>query len=116
MSQPLPITVIVPTYRQTDCIFEALQGLARQEQAFDELIISDDASPDGTWAAIEAALARLPGLRERVTHLVLRRNKDNLGVGRHIHQLVHASRNELVVCNAGDDISLPERLAALWAR
>jgi len=76
-----------------------------------EIVLSDDASTDGTFAVLEAAAAAYRG-----PHRVrARRNERNLGIGAHWNRLVAETSGSLLVCAAGDDQSLPHRVARLAA-
>lgn len=86
--------------------------LAQQGEAL-EIVLSDDASSDDTYAQLCAVAQAYRG-----PHLVrARRNPVNLGIGAHYNVLIEETRGELLVTAAGDDISLPqrvERLTAAW--
>lgn len=83
----------------------AIAGALSQTCPRLEIVISDDASTDATWAAIERAVAGYTGPHR----LVLNRNPANLGIGAHIDKMVALSQGELLFIAAGDDISLPQR-------
>lgn len=78
-----------------------------------EIVLSDDASTDGTFAELQAAAAAYRG-----PHRVrARRNAQNLGIGAHYNALLAETSGALLVTAAGDDLSLPhrvQRLAAAW--
>lgn len=101
------LSLILIAYRQQDTVAEALQGALAQTYTPLEIIASDDASPDETFAALQSAAAGYAGPHR----LVLNRNARNLGIGAHISHLVSMARGELVVVAAGDDVSLPQRCA-----
>lgn len=109
----IPLTVVMPTFRQREYVRAAIEGLFAQSYPIDELIVSDDASEDGTWEAITDAVSQCQSRPHLVRRCVVRRNAQNLGIAQHFQELAHASSNELVVCNAGDDISEPDRLQAI---
>lgn len=109
----IPITVIVPTFRQRKYVRAAIEGLYAQTYPIDELIVSDDASDDGTWEEITAAIADCQARPHQVRRCVVRRNEGNLGIARHFQVLAQASSNDLIVCNAGDDISEPDRIRCI---
>lgn len=98
-------TMLVLACQQATTIEEAIHGALAQTHAPLEIVISDDASTDGTWAAIERAVAGYTGPHR----LVLNRNPANLGIGAHIDRMVELSHGELLFIAAGDDISLPQR-------
>ncbi len=97
--------MLVLAYEQAATIGAAIQAALAQTHAPLEIVISDDASTDGTWAAIERAVAGYAGPHR----LVLNRNPVNLGIGAHINKMVALSHGELLFIAAGDDISLPQR-------
>ena len=99
------VTMLVLAYQQAASIEEAIRGALAQTHSPLEVVISDDASTDGTWASIERAVAGYTGPHR----LVLNRNAANLGIGAHIDKMVALSRGELLFIAAGDDISLPQR-------
>ena len=76
-----------------------------------EIVLSDDASTDGTFAVLAKAAGEYRG-----PHRVrARRNERNLGIGAHWNRLVAETSGALLVCAAGDDLSLPHRVARLAA-
>lgn len=100
-------TLIVLTYRHEKFAREALQGAFAQTYQPLEIIVSDDASPDNTWALLEEIAAAYRGPHK----LTIRRNEQNLGINRHFNVLMPLVNGEFIVIAAGDDISLPERVA-----
>ena len=105
--------MLVMAYRQESSIAEAIAGALAQTYSPLEIVVSDDASPDGTWDAIERAVVGYAGPHR----LVLNRNPRNQGIGAHLSRLVALSRGELLFITAGDDVSLPqrcERTMAAW--
>ena len=78
-----------------------------------EIVLSDDASSDDTYAQLCAVAQAYRG-----PHLVrARRNPVNLGIGAHYNRLIEETRLDLLVTAACDDISLLQRvdhLAAAW--
>ena len=103
--------MLLIAYRQQHTVADAVAGALAQSWSPLEIVISDDASDDGTWAAIERAVAGYDGPHR----LVLNRNPVNLGIGAHLSKLVELSRGELLFVTAGDDVSLPERVARTMA-
>ena len=105
--------MLLISYRQAGTVGAAIAGALAQTYQPLEILVSDDASGDGTWAAIQAAVAGYAGPHR----LVLNRNPVNLGIGAHLSKLVALSRGELLFVTAGDDVSLPQRCArtvAAW--
>ncbi|MCT9116156.1 glycosyltransferase [Cupriavidus gilardii] len=106
-------TLLLITYNQRRFIADAIAGALAQDYPDLEIIVSDDASTDDTFAAAQQALRGYAG-PHRVT---LRRNPVNLGISGHLSQLVELSHGELIFVAAGDDISLPTRcreVAQAW--
>lgn len=71
--------VIIPTYNEIENISAIIDAVMRLEDSFDVLVI-DDASPDGTQQAVEKKMGKYPG---RV-HLERRAGKLGLGTA-YIH-------------------------------
>ncbi len=101
------VAMLLIAYRQAGSVGAAIAGALAQTYSPLEIVISDDASGDGTWAAIQAAVAGYAGPHR----LVLNRNPVNLGIGAHLSKLVAMSSGELLLVTAGDDVSLPQRCA-----
>ena len=99
------VSMLLIAYRQPDTIARAIRAALAQTYSPLEIIASDDASDDATFAAMQAALAGYGGPHR----IVLNRNPTNLGVGAHLSHLVGLSSGELLFVTAGDDVSLPRR-------
>lgn len=107
------ITFAVLAYKQSAFIDDALASALSQECEPLEILLSDDCSPDDTFERMQRAAANYRGPHS----IVPRRNPSNLGIGQHFNAVMQAARGELVVIMAGDDISLPGRVAktvAAW--
>jgi glycosyltransferase involved in cell wall biosynthesis len=101
------ITLVVFAYNQSAMIDAAIDSALAQVCEPIEILLSDDASPDDTFARMQAKAAAYQG-----PHLVrVRRNAGNLGINGHFNAVVEAAQGELLVMMAGDDLSLPERVA-----
>ena len=104
--RPRPlVSMLLIAYRQPDTIARAIRAALAQTYSPLEIVISDDASGDTTFAAMQAALAGYPGPHR----IVLNRNPRNLGIGAHLSHLVSLASGELLFVTAGDDVSLPQR-------
>lgn len=107
------VTMLLIAYRQEGVIADAVQAALAQTYEPLEIIISDDASSDGTFAAIEAAVAGYTGPHR----VIARRNETNLGITAHLSQLAAMAQGELLFVTAGDDMSMPnrcERVVDVW--
>ncbi len=112
MDRPL-ISFVLICYKQEQFVREAIEGAFAQTYSPLEIILSDDCSPDRTFAVMEEMAAAYRG-----PHTVrLNRNPKNLGMIGHINRAVELARGEFIVPGAGDDISLPQRtetVVRLW--
>jgi glycosyltransferase involved in cell wall biosynthesis len=99
------VSMLVLAYQQVATIEAAVRGALAQTHSPLEIVISDDASTDGTWSAIERAVGGYDGPHR----VVLNRNPVNLGIGAHLNRMVGLSHGELLFVAAGDDVSLPQR-------
>lgn len=78
-----------------------------------EIIISDDASEDGTHDVVKATVARYRGPHR----VVLRRRPLNSGSkSAHLNDVLPACSGELLVSFDGDDVAMPSRVACIAAR
>ena len=105
MSLPT-VSVIFLSYRQEAYVREALRAVLFQDLPEYEVVIGDDASPDGTRRIIEEELAAYRG-RARV---ILLPPAPNVGIIRNFNRCVAASTGDVLVAAAGDDVSHPHRL------
>ena len=110
-SHPL-VTFAVIAYNQQATIAEAVESALTQDYPALEILLSDDASTDGTFACIEALAQAYRGSHALRIH----RNRHNLGLIAHVNQVFEMARGELIVIAAGDDVSLPRRTSELAAR
>ena len=107
------VTMLLIAYNQAPVIADAVRAALAQTYTRLEIIVSDDASRDGTFAAIEAAVAGYSGPHR----VIARRNETNLGITAHLSQLAAMAQGELLFVTAGDDMSTPnrcERVVDFW--
>lgn len=108
--QPL-VTFILFAYNQERFVGEAVEAALAQTYSPLEIILSDDCSPDRTFAIMQEIAARYDG-----PHSVRAvQTPHNLGLIQHVLTRGREAKGEVVVVAAGDDISKPERVAALAA-
>jgi glycosyltransferase involved in cell wall biosynthesis len=99
------LTVAVPTRDRQERLLGALEAIASELGAEDELLVVDNGSTDGTGAAAEAFLADVPGGK------LLSELEGGLSVAR--NRVLHESRHA-VVCFVDDDVRVrPGWLGAL---
>ena len=107
------VTLILLAYNQEKYIHEAIQGACAQTYEPLEIIISDDCSSDLTYEIAQKLVAGYGGPHE-VTCI---QNEKNVGLAEHFNRVFSLARGHLVICAAGDDVSLPHRaqqLAEAW--
>lgn len=100
------VTFALFAYNQEKYIREAVEAALLQDYPNLEIIISDDASMDSTWNVIDECVTNYRGPHR----LVLNRNRQNLGLGRHVNRIFELASGELIVVAAGDDMSLADRV------
>nr|WP_291727801.1 glycosyltransferase family 2 protein [Leisingera sp. F5] len=106
MSQTPAATFILLSYCQEDTITEAVESLLEQNCEPIEIIISDDASTDGTFDKIQELTNSYRGPHS----LKARRNDMNLGLNRHIELAISLASSDLMIWAAGDDRNAPGRI------
>jgi glycosyltransferase involved in cell wall biosynthesis len=103
------VTLILLAYNQSEYLPAAIQACMDQIGEPIEILLSDDASTDGSYELMREMAALYRGPHD----IVVRQNETNLGIGEHYNRVVAASRGELLVTAAGDDISAPSRVKTL---
>ena len=107
------VTFFVVAYNQEATVRAAVESAFAQTWRPLEILLSDDASGDRTFAVMQELAAGYAGPhRVRVN-----RNVKNLGIPGHIDRIMQLAEGAFVVQNAGDDVSAPERaerLVAAW--
>lgn len=94
------VSIAVPVYNGEPFIGEALESIAAQTFGDYEVIISDNASQDGTEGICRAYAAR----DSRVRYV---RNERNIGLARNFQQLVRLASGEYFKLANADDVSDP---------
>ena len=94
-------------YRHEAFVTEAIRAVAKQTYRPLELIVTDDASPDGTRQKIDEALLDFPADISviRINH------PQNQGIPGVINAAVRQASGRVIIFGAGDDVSEPERVA-----
>ncbi|MBQ1238235.1 MAG: glycosyltransferase, partial [Oscillospiraceae bacterium] len=92
------LSVCIRTHNQERFICEALDSVLCQKTTFDfEVIVSDDASSDGTMAILQEYAGRYPS----VVRLLL--SETNLGGPNNLKRVIEASQAKYITCLDGDD-------------
>lgn len=133
MAERPKLTLALNCYKVERFVAEAVEGAFVQTYRPLEIVISDDHSPDGTWAKIADTVMRLGGFEpsddaswqksnfsgtvdlEAASdlRLVLNRNEKNFGLALHENRLFELSHGEWIAFQAGDDVSLPNRMETI---
>jgi glycosyltransferase involved in cell wall biosynthesis len=114
VSAPL-VSVVVPVYNHERYVESALDSVAAQGHPALELIVVDDASSDGTPAAIGrwCAAQRAGGRFARIESL---RNGSNLGAHASLNRGMAMARGDYLALLNSDDRYAPRRIETLLAR
>ena len=103
------VTIAMMTFNQEKYVRDSVRGILAQTYDPVEIIISDDCSTDRTWQilALEIDLYRRNGGIH--SKIYVHRNDVNLGVAKNFEGIISHAHGEIIICQAGDDISLPNR-------
>jgi len=104
------ISFYIITYNQSSYIEEALLSAFSQTYKPLQIVISDDASTDGTQSKIEKMIEAYAG-PHKIKYI---KNKKNLGISRHILNVIKECDGEYIIASAGDDISESNRAEILY--
>lgn len=108
-NKPL-VSLTVICYNAEKFILEAIQGALSQTYTPLEIIFSDDASTDNTFAIIEKEVSQYDGPHS----IILNKNSQNLGIGKHVSKVwFDIANGDWIIVSAGDDVSLPHRVQRL---
>lgn len=109
---PPEISVVMPIYNCAEFVESAVTSILAQQHVTAEIIISDDASTDDTFAR---ALATVQGYITQVglTHTVRMRRGTQRLARDHLHLLAATATSDLVCQAHGDDVSHCYRCTAL---
>lgn len=102
-------TLALFAYNQEDYVRAAIEGAFAQDFGDLEIILSDDCSSDRTFAIMQEMAAAYDGPHR----VIARQERPNAGPVQHLINVARAATGNLLVVNAGDDISYPNRVSAL---
>lgn len=105
------VSFVLFHYNQENLVARAMKAALAQDYHPLEIIVSDDCSSDGTWAAIQEIAASYHGSHRLRTV----RNESNMGIGPHVGKVGMMAQGELIVQADGDDISAPDRVSRIVA-
>jgi len=106
------VAICIPTYNQAAFVAGAVRSALGQTSEIEEVIVSDDASDDGT----ADVLAELVREDSRVQVL---RNSERLGISGNADRVLRSARSEYVIRLDSDDLLEPgyvEAMLALFAK
>ena len=101
------VSVVVPAYKHERYVGKALESVLSQSLTNIEVIVIDDASPDGTWNAIQAF---------RDSRLRPSRNVVNQGASSTLNSAIQRCRGTYIAILNSDDVFHVDRLATLVSR
>jgi glycosyltransferase involved in cell wall biosynthesis len=101
-----PVTAVLFCFRQEHVVEAAVRSIFSQTVQPAEIILSDDASPDGSFAVLQ----KLAGEYQGTAKIILRKTQGTSGWFAHINACMALASHEHVIVFAGDDISLPDRI------
>lgn len=102
------ISFLILTYNQEGYIYDAIMSGVNQDYKGEmEIIVSDDASTDGTWNEIGRAIA------DNSSQFIIKvhRQKKNLGIGGNMRDGLSSCTGDIIVYNDGDDTSVSNRVS-----
>jgi len=105
------VTLAMFAYRQEQYVAEAVESCLQQTYTPLEIILSDDCSPDRTFAIIEEIAGRHHPREGQCVRL--NRMPRNSRLAGHLNHVLHMATGEIVVLAAGDDVCLPHKVEAL---
>jgi glycosyltransferase involved in cell wall biosynthesis len=104
----MKVSAILLCYNQKKFIAEQFRALLAQDYEEDfEIIISDDASTDGSYEYLKELVETEGGGR----NIILNRNPINLGIAGNLQSAVDLSHGEWIIKFDGDDIARKDRIS-----
>ncbi|HIW80358.1 MAG TPA: glycosyltransferase [Candidatus Acetatifactor stercoripullorum] len=105
MQKEIRLTIAIPTYNRCDLLHRTLESVMTQWSDCIEVIVSDNASTDGTEAMMEAY-----SQEKKVRYF---RNPENLGMDKNFLKCLQLARGEYIHLLSDDDILLPGAVAKI---
>lgn len=99
------VDIIIPTYNQAHIVKDTINSVLNQDYPAINIIISDDASVDGTQDILREYKKNNP----ETTFIVL--NKKNLGITKNANSALKFSKSDYVIIFAGDDLMRKDRVS-----
>jgi len=108
---PARVSVALGTHNGARYLGEQLDSILRQTHPVAEIVLSDDASTDGTVELAERAIAERRATDAATPALVVLRNPVALGVTANFEQAIGATSGDLIALSDQDDVWHPDRVA-----
>lgn len=106
------ISVVMPVYNCEEFVADAVVSVLAQQDVVAEILISDDASTDNTFAVAYQAMVNYVSQHE-LKHTVLMRIGTARLIRDHLHLIARTASCDLVCQAHGDDLSHPLRCSIL---
>ena len=101
------VSILILTYNSSEFIRESLDSVIAQEYLNLQIIVSDDASSDGTQDILHEYLSNNPKI------FTVNLNEKNIGITRNANIALSLCRGSFVAFHAGDDVMLPGKINLL---
>lgn len=98
------VSVMVPVYNSRQYLRECLDSIFSQDYADFEVVVSDDASTDGSQEILKEYAVKCE-------NMVLLLNEKNLGITDNCDRALQLCSGKYIVLFAGDDVMLPGKLS-----
>lgn len=112
MAEKTLVSLVLIAYNQEQFIRESIISALSQTYSPLEIILSDDCSTDQTYEIMTAEVSNYCGRAK----IILNRNQKNLGLAGNLNQAFDLSSGDFIVVQAGDDISVSNRVEKLVGR
>lgn len=107
------ISVLVLCYKNRALLNGMLKSIAMQKYPNIQLIVSDDGSSDFFVDEVKNYIASLKA--DNIRKIIVRKNKENIGTVRHIHDALSLAKGEYIIFTAADDRFQNENVFANYA-
>ena len=116
-ARPLKVSVALCTYNGARFLREQVRSICLQTFPPVEIVLSDDASQDGSVRVVRTTVAECAAERpEHPVSLRVFENAKPLRVVKNFEQAIRACAGELIALSDQDDVWMPDRLAQMVAR
>ncbi|MDC3391620.1 glycosyltransferase [Candidatus Thioglobus sp.] len=100
------VSIHIVSYNQKDYIAEAIESAVSQDYLNLEVVISDDASTDGTAEIVLKYQKLYP---QRIFAIF---NKQNMGISKNANHALKSCTGKYIAFQGGDDVLLPGKISA----